>query len=93
MASTGARIEDLIDAEEVEAYLLRKGMVHFDRHQLKMCVDLGGGGNHSKLSTLVVSTQKLVRRLVNESICLEDGVGYSENRINSAIVASVVEIL
>lgn len=92
MASTGARIEDLIDAEEVEAYLLRKCMVHFDRHQLKMCVDLGGG-NHSKLSTLVVSTQKLVRGLVNEPICLGDGVGYSENRINSAIVASVVEIL
>jgi hypothetical protein len=96
MTSTGVRLEDLIDAREVEAYLLRKGMVHFDRDRLQMRVNLGESGNqssHSTLSTLIVSTDELVRRLVNVSMCLGDGVGYSESQINSAIVASVTEII
>lgn len=38
----GAHIGDLMNAEEVEAYPLIKDMAHFDRHQLKMCVYLGG---------------------------------------------------
>ncbi|KAM0262776.1 hypothetical protein ACHAQJ_001570 [Trichoderma viride] len=96
MASDGASIEDFIDAREVEAYLLKKGMVHFDRHRLQMRINLGKSGNqssHSTLSTLMISTHELVRRLVNEAICLGDGVGYSESQINSAIIASVTEIV
>lgn len=75
MASAGASIDDLIDTQDVEAYLLRKGMVHFDRRRLQIRLDLGGNGSRSTLSTLVVSSQEHMRQLVGVSVCLGDGVG------------------
>jgi hypothetical protein len=93
MASAGKNVEDFINAQNVELYLLRKGMIQFNHRQLQMQVNLGESRNHSTISTLTISTPELVRRLISESMCLGDGVGYSESRINSAIIASVVQVI
>lgn len=97
MVSDGMDVQDYIDAKEVEDYLGEKGMVRCDQEyiQMRLQADLAMTRSHPSMSEpmlLSISTRSLLRRLMQVSLCLGDSIGFSKSNINSALVASVVQM-
>jgi hypothetical protein len=92
---------EMVRSEEIENYLATKGNTRLigNRLELRLFSPKGprsptprAASTGKKFQTVIIDTEKLIKKLCEESICLGDGMGFLKRIINNAIVYSAVHI-
>ncbi|OAP56270.1 hypothetical protein AYL99_09449 [Fonsecaea erecta] len=92
-------LSDIVRAEELDDYLATKGRTTLDGNTLelrlfsvKQCWSQPStiSSPHEDIKTVLIDTEKFLRKLCEEAICLGDGMGFAKHIVNDAIVCSAM---
>ncbi|KIY02310.1 uncharacterized protein Z520_02448 [Fonsecaea multimorphosa CBS 102226] len=94
-------LSDIVRAEEIDHHLAKKGRTILDGNRLELRLfPIEGCWSHTSkgpspnedIQTVVIDTERFVRKLCDEAICLGNGMGFSKHIINDAIVYSALHV-
>lgn len=97
----GISMSEIMRPTELESYLSTKGTFKVDGNRivLQLYPSAGQGIPQNKdfthpgnLQSVILDTDKLVCKLVEDTMCLGDGMGFPKRILNSAIVYSAIQI-
>ncbi|KAJ9616497.1 hypothetical protein H2200_000216 [Cladophialophora chaetospira] len=91
---------EMLRSEEIEDYISTKGRFSLvgDRLELRLFSPKKSRtpsltrSTSAEAQVVILDTEKLIRRICDESICLGDGMGFPKRIINNAIVYSAVHM-
>jgi hypothetical protein len=92
---------NMVRSEEVEEYISKKGKTRLvgNRLELRLFSPKGSRSpspatfpSERHLQTVILDTEKLIRKICEDSICLGDGIAFPKRIINNAIVYSAVHM-